>query len=113
MEQYYVEFKVWAEGLIDTEINAKFLEPTNDYRNRKDMKPISPKIVQSIFLTFNEVSCAKFLEQSIPASILGAIVEANNPAHIEQVLSKDFGLVEILGVCEYDINQDLVDRIIG
>ena len=46
-------------------------------------------------------------------SILGAIVEANSLTHVEQVLSTDFGLVQILGVCEYDLNQELVDSIIA
>ena len=112
MTQYYIEFKVWAEDFIETEIKAKLLEMTNDYRSRKDMKSVSPKIVQNIFLSFNDISCTKFLEQHIPASILGAIVEANSTTHVEQLLSKDFGLIEILGMCEYDLNQDLVDKIL-
>lgn len=111
MNKYYIEYKVWAGGLIDTPWPTKFLEGTNQYKTRKDMKLVSPNVVKSIFLSMNEISISKFLELHIIGSILGSIVETDDPNKIQKLLEKDFGVIEVLGACEYEPNKEVINTI--
>lgn len=113
MVDFYVEFKTWAEGTVDSPWPFVLFEETNDYRSRKDLaQKISEKKVQSVFLSFNEDVCGKFLSENVSGIILGAIISASYPTELQGKLNAVFGGCEILGICEVSLeNKDRIRSI--
>jgi len=110
MVDLYIEFKTWAEGTVDAPWPFVLFEETDDYRNRKDLtQRIPEKKVQSVFLSFNEEVCGKFLSENVSAVILGAVISADFPTEIQGKLNSVFGICEILGMCE--ISEENKERI--
>lgn len=115
MKRYYVEFKTWAEGRIETPWPFVWFEETDEYRRRDDTRvPIPQHVTKSVFLTFSEVAYGKFMEEHVSAVILGAVINAVDQRDVLIELERVLGPCEIIGCMEIDgSNQDLVERMMG
>lgn len=113
MIDFYVEFKTWTEGTVDSPWPFVLFEETNDYRSRKDLThKISEKKIQSVFLSFNGDVCGKFLSENVSAVVLGTVMPATRLTDIQGTLQGIFGVCEILGICEVSgENQERIRRI--
>lgn len=102
MNQYYLEFKAWIDKLPNVDWQINFINSTSDYRNRQTMATINPKVVQGIFMSFNEKICADFMENNIAAIHYAVVITAANEEASIQLLNKEFGMIELIGICEFD-----------
>lgn len=100
MQQYYTEFKTWAEGSVDNPWPIVIFEEVEDWRNRNDLtQPISSKYVQSVFMSLSENAYNTFLENHVSCMILGALIPCECKECVLQQLQQVFGYCEILGMC--------------
>jgi len=115
MARYYVEFKTWAEGRIETPWPFVWFEETDDYRRKDDPRtPIPQQITKSVFLTFNEPTYQKFLEVHVAAVTLGAVINGVDQQDVAMQIERVFGSCEIIGCMEIDeTNQTLVEKMMG
>jgi hypothetical protein len=110
MPTYYLEFKTWAEGSIDMPWPMVRFEEVDDYRNRLTLgTPVDQRKLRSTFMSFDEKLIRKFLEDHVPALILGCTMELPNPGEIIIELDRIFGYCEVLGICE--VNEQTRDRV--
>jgi hypothetical protein len=115
MQEYYLEFKTWAEGDIITPWPFVWIEETDDYRKRSSLAaPIDRSIVRGIFLSFNAEKYEKFLSDHVRAVMIAAVVKASGPDQVSNEISKVFGYCEIIGICEVnDQTKDAVNMVMG
>ena len=115
MTKYYVEFKTWAEGEIKTPWPFVWFEETDEYRRRDDTRtPVPPQVTKSTFLTFNESSYRRFLNDHVAAVVLGAVVDAIDQQALLAQIERVFGPCEIIGCMEVtETNQQLVEKMMG
>ena len=110
MTSYYIEFKTWAEGSVDMPWPMVWFEEVDDYRHRDNPHTsIDQRALRSIFSGFDEKIVRKFLEDHVPALILGCTMELSNPGEMITELTRIFGYCEVLGACE--INDATRDRV--
>lgn len=116
MSKYYVEFKTWAEGRIETPWPFVWFEEIADYRSRTNLSnKINENIIKNIFMNYNSDACGKFLSNHVCAVILGAELELESENQIMYEISRLFGYCEILGFCEItaDNAAQIADVMIG
>jgi hypothetical protein len=110
--KYYVEFKTWAEGRIETPWPFVWFEETDEYRRRDDTKtPIPSQVTKSTFLTFNETSYRRFLDDHVAAVVIGAVIDVLDQRAVLAEIENVFGPCEIIGCMEItEANQELVEK---
>lgn len=115
MKRYYVEFKTWAEGRIETPWPFVWFEETDDYRRRDDTRsPIPQQVTKSVFLTFSEAIYGRFMEEHVSAVILGAVITAIDQKDVVIEIERVLGPCEIIGCMEIDgSNLELVEKMMG
>jgi len=110
MPTYYLEFKTWAEGSVDMPWPMVRFEETDDYRNRLTIETaVDQRKLRSIFLSFDERLIRKFLEDHVPALVLGCTMDLQHPGEIMPELNRIFGYCEVLGICE--VNENTKERV--
>lgn len=110
MTEYYIEFITWAEGGFENPWPVIIFEQTNQYRNRNNLSiPISNATLQGVFLSFNENACAKFLDEHVRGTILGALITCHDIEAAHKELLNVFKSCEILDYCIVDeSNKELI-----
>lgn len=110
MPKYYIEFKTWAEGDVNMPWPMVWFEEVNDYRHKNDLKKrIDPIRIRSVFSSFDDKAVGRFMQEHVPALILGCTMDLEHPGEILDELSRIFGYCEVLGVCE--VNDRTRERI--
>lgn len=115
MQEYYVEFKTWAEGNIVTPWPFVWINEIDEYRKRSSLATVIDRsVVRGIFLSFNEEKYEKFLSDHVRAVIIAAVVQAAEPGQVLKEISSVFGYCEIIGICEVnDRTKDAVNMVMG
>lgn len=103
MTKYYLEFKTWAEGRIETPWPFVWFDEDDDYRNRKNLSVRATESQKkAAFMDFNPENAERFLSEYVPAVILGALVDAHDEDDAKIKVSLSFGVIEVLGICTAD-----------
>jgi len=103
MTMYYLEFKTWAEGRIETPWPFVWFEEDDDYRLRTNLSIRATEAQKkAAFMDFNAESAERFLGEYIPAAVLGALIDAHDEDDARIKASLCFGVIETIGICKAD-----------
>ena len=115
MNKYYIQFKTWREGYVEMPGKHRVLGELNEYRKRSDLTKNTPASqTESVFLSFNETAVAKFLDENVPACVVGLVVENSSEAETIDLVDKNLGPIELIGIALIDsTNEHLIKEVMG
>jgi hypothetical protein len=102
-QEFYCEFKTWAQGPVSVEWPFFIVQETDDYRHSKQLdRPIPRNRLTGVFMSFDTKTYQGFLADHVPAAVVGILLSADSIDMAYAQLEDLFGHIEMLGYCQVD-----------